>query len=69
MYVSMRIITAAFQNVNCFVFEQSILFHNAAVQNIYNVFYFKMWSTYVFNTVNKQSDNGFIVDALLGNFV
>ena len=31
---------AAFQNVSCFVFEQSIVFHNAAVQSIYNVLYF-----------------------------
>ena len=37
MYVCM----AAFQNVSCFVFEQSIVFLNGAVQNIYNVFYFK----------------------------
>ena len=32
---------AAFQNVNCFVFEQIIVFHNAAIENTYNVFYFK----------------------------
>ena len=24
---------AAFQNVSCFVFEQSVVFHNPAVQN------------------------------------
>ena len=31
---------ADFQNVNCSVFEQSIVLHKAAVQNIYNVYYF-----------------------------
>ena len=51
---------AAFQNVSCYVFEQSIVFHNVAVQSIYNVFYF--------NAVKKQSGIGFIVDALLDNF-
>ena len=29
---------AAFQNVSCFMFEQSIVFNNAAVQNIYTVY-------------------------------
>ena len=43
------------------MFEQSIVFHNAAVQNIYNVFYFK-------TSVKKQSGIGFIVDALFDNF-
>ena len=33
---------SAFQNVSCFVFEQSFVFHNTAIQNIYIVFYFKM---------------------------
>ena len=32
---------ADFQNVSCFVFEQSIMFHKAPIQNIYNVYYFK----------------------------
>ena len=32
---------ANFQNVNCFVFEQRIVFHKAAIQNVYNVNYFK----------------------------
>ena len=61
-------ICAAFQNVSCFVFEQSIVFHNAALQNIYNVFYFKTSSVFNFNTVKKQSGIGFIVDALFDNF-
>ena len=61
-------IWAAFQNVSCFVFEQSIVFHNAAVQNIYNVFYFKTPSMYTFNAVKKQSGIVFIVDALFDNF-
>ena len=30
-------IMAAYQNVSCFVFEQSIVFNNASVQNIYSV--------------------------------
>ena len=30
-----------YQNVCCFVFEQSIVFHKATIENVYNVFYFK----------------------------
>ena len=59
---------ADFQNVSCFVFEQSIMFLKAAVQNIYNVYYFKTSSMCIFNAVKKQSGIGFIVDALFGNF-
>ena len=65
---------AGFQNVRCFVFEQSILFHYyevlciSAVQNVYNVFYFKMFSMCNFNAFKKQSGIGFIVDALFGYF-
>ena len=59
---------AAFQTVSCFVFEQSNVFLNAAVQNIYNVFYFKMSSKCISNTVKKQSEIGFTVDALFGYF-
>ena len=57
---------AALQNIFCFVFEQSIMFHN--VQNIYNVFYFKTSSMCIFNAVKKQSGIAFIVDALFGYF-
>ena len=66
---------AAFQNVRCFVFEQSIVFHyyeilcNSAVQNIYNVFYFKTSPMCNFKAVKKQPGIGFIVDALFGYFV
>ena len=42
-----------FQNVSCFVFEQSILFHKAAIQNVYNVYYFKTSSMCIFNAVKK----------------
>ena len=49
---------AAFQNVSCFVFEQSIVLHNAAVQIIYNVFYFKTLSMCILNSVKKQVDIG-----------
>ena len=55
---------AAFKNVNGFVFEQSMMFYNDDVQNIYNVFYFETSSMYIFNAVKKQSGIGFIVDAL-----
>ena len=48
------------------MFEQCIVFHNAVVQNIYNVFYLKM---YIFKAVKNQSGIGFIVDALFGCFV
>ena len=57
---------ADFQNVSCFVFEQSIMFHKAAVQNIYNVYYFKTLSMCIFDAVKKLSGIGFIVDALFG---
>ena len=59
----------AFQNVSYFVFEQSIVFPNAAVQNIYNVFYIKTLSMCTFNSVKKHSGIGFIVDALFDYFV
>ena len=58
---------AALQNIFCFVFEQSIMFHN--VQNIYNVFYFKTSSMCIFNAVKKQSGIAFIADALFDYFV
>ena len=45
-----------------------LVFHNAAVQNIYNVFYFKTLSMCIFNAVKKQSNIGFIVDALFSYF-
>ena len=48
------------------MFEQNIVFHNAAVQNIYNVLYFK--TSCIFNAAKKQSGIGFIVDALFGYF-
>ena len=41
-----------------------IMPHN--VQNIYNVFYFKMSSMYNLNAVRNQSGIGCIVDALFG---
>ena len=44
-----------FQNVNCFVFVQSIVFHKTAVQNIYNAYYFRMLSMFIFNAVKMQS--------------
>ena len=50
------------------MFEQSIVFPNEAVQNIYNVFYFKTLSMCIFNAVKKQSGIGFIVDALFDYF-
>ena len=59
---------ASFQNFNCFVFEPSNMFRNAAVQNIYNVDYFKTSSMCIFNAFKMQSDIGFIVDALFVNF-
>ena len=42
------------------MFEQSIMFHNAVVQNIYNVLYF--------NAVKKQLGIEFLIDALFGCF-
>ena len=67
MFMNLHI-WATFQNVSCFVFKQSIVFHNSAVQNIYNVFYFKTPTMCTFNAVKKQSGIGFIVDALCDNF-
>ena len=55
---------ADFQNVSCFVFELSIVFYKAAIQNVYNVYYFKMASMCIFNAV-KVHLGGFIVDALI----
>ena len=48
--------------------EQCIVYHDAAVQNIYNVFYFKTSSICIFNAVKRQSGIRFIVDALFGYF-
>ena len=48
--------------------QQSIVFHNDAVQNIYYLFYFKTSSMCIFNAVKKQSGIGFIVEALFGYF-
>ena len=59
--------SAYLHNVNCFVFEQSIVFHKAAVRNIYSVYYFKMLSMCTFNAVKIQSGIGLIVDALFEN--
>ena len=53
---------AALQNVSCIVFQK------AAVQNIYNVFYFKTSSMCILNTIKKQSGLRFIVDVLFGYF-
>ena len=50
------------------MFEQSIVFHKAAIQNVYNVYCYKMSPMCIFNAVKKQSGIGFIVDALFGNF-
>ena len=63
-------ILADFQNVNCFVFEQSTrtVYHKATVQNIYNVYYYKTSLMCIFNVVKMLSSIGFIVDALFGNF-
>ena len=52
-------IGADFQKVSCYVFEQRIVFHNDAVQNIYTM--------YSILKVKKQSGIGFIIDALFGN--
>ena len=56
-----------FQNVNCFVFEH----YKAAVQNIYNVFYFKTSSMCIFKAVKKQSylHNPYAVVERRTNFV
>ena len=66
--VLLRYIKANFQNVNCFVFQQSIVFHKGAVQNINNVVSFKTSSMCIFNLIKKQSGSGVIVVALFGNF-
>ena len=58
---------AAFQNVSCFVFEQSKVFHNATVQNtVYNVYCFKTPSMSISNAVKKQSGIEFAVDNFVG---
>ena len=59
---------ATYQNNSCFEFEQSSVYLNASVQNIYNVFYSKTSSMYIFNAIKKQSGIRFIVDALFGYF-
>ena len=59
---------ADFQNVNCFVVEQSIVFHKATLQNIYSVYYSKTLSMCIFKAVKMQLGIGFIVDALFDNF-
>ena len=46
----------------------ALCLNKAAVQNIYNVYYFKTSSMCIFNAVNMKSGIGFIVDALFGNF-
>ena len=51
------------------MFEQSTVFHKAAIQYVYNVYYLETSSMCIFNPVEKQSGIGFIVDALFGNFV
>ena len=58
---------ADFQNVSCFVFEQSIMFHKAPIQNIYNVYYFKTSWMCIFDAIIKQSGIEFIVDAMSVN--
>ena len=55
-------------DVSCFVFEQSIMLHKAALQNVYNVLYFKTSSVCIFNVIKKKSGIRFIVDALFANF-
>ena len=62
------VISTEFQTVSRYVFEQSVVFYKATVQNIYKVFYFKTSSMYIFNVVKKQSGIGIIVNALFGNF-
>ena len=61
-------IKANFQNVNCFVFEQSKVFYKAPLQNVYNVNYFKTPSMCIFNTIKNELRIVFMVDALFGNF-
>ena len=51
------------------MFEQSIVFHKAAVQHIYlQCILFQSVVNRIFNAVKKQSGIGFIADALFGNF-
>ena len=50
------------------MFEQSIVFPIADIRNVYNAYYFKTSSMYIFNIVKKQSGIEFIVDVLFGNF-
>ena len=50
-----------------FVFDLSLVFYKAAVQNICNVYYFKTLPMSIFNLVEKQSGIGFRADALFGN--
>ena len=59
---------AEFQNVCCFKFEQSIVYHKVAVKNIYNVLYFKTQSMCISNAVKKEPGIGFIVDVLFDYF-
>ena len=40
----------------------------AAIQNVYNVYYFETSSMCIFNAIKKQSDIEIIVDALFVNF-
>ena len=58
----------AFQNVSCFVFEQGMVFHNAAVQIIYNVFHDLMC---IFNAIKKKTyiHSLYTVEELHTNFV
>ena len=50
------------------MFKQCIVFSKAAMQNVYNVYYFNALSMCIFNSIEKQTDFGFIVDALFGYF-
>ena len=59
---------AAFQNVSCFAFKQSIVFHNSDIQTIYNVLYFITSSMCIFKAFKKQSGIGSIVNALFDIF-
>ena len=56
-----KIKSADFLNVICFVFEQSIVFHNAVIQNVFDLYYFKTSPMCIFNAVKKQSGIGYIV--------
>ena len=50
------------------MFEQSIELLKAAAQNVYNVYYLKTLSMYIFNAGKMQLVIGFIIDALCVNF-